>query len=271
MTFTTNSLGFRGPEPAEFPYRPILFLGDSYTMGYGVNDGEEFPALIGQKLARMASSTGKQSIHVVNAGVGSYGNGGWLKFLRLKGEKFSPILVVLQLTSNDFNDNVREGLFELDRSGKLVERPVEKPSLRTVQEWIERIPGITSSRLMALIRQVVTGYDAQVLEARKRNDDGSSTLEELTYRILDEVLEFCQVHAYPAVMLTVAIDGARLERLRQVAAIHRVALLRLPSKEERPDLFYKVDGHWNSTGHEFVAAVVFQEIMASGVLGIPDE
>ena len=41
MQFTTNSLGFRGPEPEVFPYRPILFLGDSFTAGYGVNDGEE--------------------------------------------------------------------------------------------------------------------------------------------------------------------------------------------------------------------------------------
>src|SRR6516164_6525617 len=39
MRFTTNSLGFRGPEPDEFPIHPILFLGDSFTMGFGVNDG----------------------------------------------------------------------------------------------------------------------------------------------------------------------------------------------------------------------------------------
>ena len=46
MRFTTNSLGFRGPEPERFPRRPILFIGDSFTMGYGVDDGQEFPAVV---------------------------------------------------------------------------------------------------------------------------------------------------------------------------------------------------------------------------------
>ena len=43
MRFTTNSDGFRGPELGNLSSRSILFLGDSFTMGYGVNDGEEFP------------------------------------------------------------------------------------------------------------------------------------------------------------------------------------------------------------------------------------
>ncbi len=39
MKFTTNSLGFRGPE-INFPVNSsIIFLGDSFSMGYGVNDG----------------------------------------------------------------------------------------------------------------------------------------------------------------------------------------------------------------------------------------
>src|SRR5512139_2958291 len=36
MRLTTNSLGFRGPEPDAPPRGVVLFLGDSFTMGYGV-------------------------------------------------------------------------------------------------------------------------------------------------------------------------------------------------------------------------------------------
>jgi hypothetical protein len=37
MRLSTNSDGFRGPELGVLSSRPILLLGDSFTMGYGVN------------------------------------------------------------------------------------------------------------------------------------------------------------------------------------------------------------------------------------------
>src|SRR6185295_7928209 len=50
MRLSTNSLGFRGPEPKAISSGPILFLGDSFTMGYGVRDGEEYPARVATEL-----------------------------------------------------------------------------------------------------------------------------------------------------------------------------------------------------------------------------
>src|SRR3990167_3315053 len=97
MRFSTNSLGFRGPEPAGFPGRGVLFLGDSFTTGYGVNDGEEFPDLVRRGLE--ASGIG---VPVVNAGSGNTGNGYWLRFLEREGTRFSPRLVVLGFCGNDF-------------------------------------------------------------------------------------------------------------------------------------------------------------------------
>lgn len=41
MQFSTNLLGFRRPEQMSYPHRFNLFLGDSFTLGYGVNDGEK--------------------------------------------------------------------------------------------------------------------------------------------------------------------------------------------------------------------------------------
>ena len=108
MRITTNSNGLRGPDLEISTARPILFLGDSFTMGYGVNDGEEFPALV-----RRAMSERKSKIPVINAGMGDNGNGRWIKFLRAEGTKFNPSLVVLQIHANDFHDNIREHLFEV--------------------------------------------------------------------------------------------------------------------------------------------------------------
>jgi len=83
MKFSTNSLGHRGPEPAGFPKHPVLFLGDSFTSGYGVNDGEEFPDLVRVALEQRGRTI---PIPVVNAGSGNIGNGYWLRFLKAEGD-----------------------------------------------------------------------------------------------------------------------------------------------------------------------------------------
>ena len=37
-------------------------------------------------------------------------------------------------------------------------------------------------------------------------------------------------------------------------------MMRIPNEEERPDLYYEVDGHWNAQGHSFVADLILSEI-----------
>jgi hypothetical protein len=38
------------------------------------------------------------------------------------------------------------------------------------------------------------------------------------------------------------------------------AHVHIPSKKGRPELYYKVDGHWNEAGHAFVAAQILKEL-----------
>ena len=118
MTFTSNSLGFRGPEPDSPPVNSLLFIGDSFTMGFGVNDGEEFPALI---KAKLDAAFGRDDVNVVNTGMGDNGNGRWIKLLKNEVDPFKPQLVVLQVMDNDFEDNVREGYFSMSGDGTLSE------------------------------------------------------------------------------------------------------------------------------------------------------
>ena len=93
----------------------MFFIGDSYTMGYGVSDGEEFPELVRRELVAR-----RLEIPVFNAGTGDTGNGRWVKFLRNEGGRLNPRLVILQVSENDFADNLKEGLFAIAPSGDLV-------------------------------------------------------------------------------------------------------------------------------------------------------
>lgn len=80
--FRLNSHGFRGPEPDEEPpadpsKRQILFVGDSFLIGYRVREGQLMPAVTESALAAGGSPSRVTSI----AGDG-YGTGQQLILLR---------------------------------------------------------------------------------------------------------------------------------------------------------------------------------------------
>lgn len=99
-----NSLGLRGPEiPVEKPrdaFR-VLFLGDSITFGFGLEDSETFAVQTGA-LLRARSST--KRVTAINAGVGAYTTWQELDYLRREGMKLDPDVVVLGFCLNDMVD-----------------------------------------------------------------------------------------------------------------------------------------------------------------------
>lgn len=257
MRFTTNSLGFRGPEPKEFPRRPILFLGDSFTSGYGVNDGEEFPELIRKGLE---TRFGPDTFPVVNAGSGNTGNAYWVKFLRSEGARFNPRLVVLQFCGNDFADNVEEGFFTLSPDASLVEHSprAEEARLRSLQDIIEAIPGLSYSHLVALAAQ------AFAHEGRPPDSTAENSINvRLTQRIIDEAISGCERRGWPVIGLSASEENAGLDSVTVVFQRHHIPFVRIPDKTHMPELYYKVDGHWNAAGHAYAARKLLDVIVTS--------
>ncbi len=256
MKFSTNSLGARGPEPKGPLKSPVLFLGDSFTMGYGVSDGQEYPALIGQALKqRMAD----KAPEVLNLGMGASGNGFWLKHLTHTAPKLQPRLVVLQVLENDFWDNQVEGLFTLDKDDKLVELPVPQPGLvRRVQNVIETVPGLAGSNLVGLIRQAASSDPASTFRPTAAPADVPSTVpaktalepgERLTIKIVEAAIQRCQQNGWPVVLLSVGLQSPHKEAIHRMAMANQAPVLELPSKVERPELYFQIDGHWNAQGN----------------------
>lgn len=93
-TFSVNPFGLRDDENAL--HKPsIICLGDSYTMGWGVNDDESFPSLL-------EKTTGKT---VLNAGVSSYGTVREWELLKML-DTSNLEAVIIQFDANDNNENV---------------------------------------------------------------------------------------------------------------------------------------------------------------------
>lgn len=112
----TNALGFRErrmPGPAAPGTLRVVALGDSFTQGYGVADGERFTDLLERALARRDA----RPVEVINLGVPGATVPDYLYHLRDVGLRYAPDVVLIGFMANDVND-VR-GLLEQHARGIL--------------------------------------------------------------------------------------------------------------------------------------------------------
>jgi hypothetical protein len=92
---TLNALGFRGPDitPARPPDRfRLVCLGDSFTLGYGVDDCDTWPARLQQL---------RPGLETVNMGSGGYSVGQCCLWFQRDGLRLRPDAVVLALVTDD--------------------------------------------------------------------------------------------------------------------------------------------------------------------------
>ena len=189
-----------------------------------------------------------------------------MKLLGSVGEAMQPRLVVMQVLDNDFDDNIREGLFALDVDGALKELPVPPPGFgRKVQSFIEAVPGLPSSNLVGLLRQVrLNSPQGHVTVSSAL--PGPGEYDRLTVLILEKAILLCREKGWPMLALNVGLEGARRAAVRDLFVQHGVVMADLPGKQQRPDLYYKFDGHWNAAGHVAAADRVLEELGRVGIV-----
>ncbi len=99
VDISTNSMGFRDIERS--PGKPegtrrILFLGDSFTLGWGVRSDSVFSHQVETML-----NQGGGGHEVINMGVGNYNTVMEVELFKLKGLRLDPDIVVLVYFLND--------------------------------------------------------------------------------------------------------------------------------------------------------------------------
>lgn len=80
----------------------VAILGDSYTFGYGVDQGESFPAQLERRLRARGVAA-----DVINAGVPGFGAREERRMLEKHVLPLGPALVLVAVYGNDLQDNVR--------------------------------------------------------------------------------------------------------------------------------------------------------------------
>jgi lysophospholipase L1-like esterase len=119
----TNPKGFRGPDftvakpPGTLRF---LFLGDSFTFGEGVQDGDTYPERFRALLEKTGAYRGRR-IEAINLGVGGYDTEQEAALLRDFGLSLAPDWIFVGYCLND----AEPPLFERGADGKLVRRDRE--------------------------------------------------------------------------------------------------------------------------------------------------
>jgi GDSL-like Lipase/Acylhydrolase family len=254
----TNSLGMRDPEPTKPLTDGIVFVGDSFTMGYGVKDNEAFPALVRAGLENRGVTR-----PVLNTGMGDNGNGRWVKFFDNDAARFRPGIVVLQVMANDFDDNLAERLYELDASDRLHALPIGPPGLgRKVQALIEDVPGLSNSYLVGLASVAARSMTADRSDIPTGSEpDYDPASDALTFTLVRTAIEKARTTGADVIGLLVGLSGQRRAKMRAIFEERGLTCLDGPNQKDAPDLFFKVDGHWNAAGHRRAAALLLPEIL----------
>jgi len=99
-SYRINAWGFRGREISEAKppgVRRVVFLGDSYTFGWGVDDPEVFP----ERISEILTAGQQHRLEGLNLGVPGYNTVQEAECLRSEAGRFGPDLVVLSYVMND--------------------------------------------------------------------------------------------------------------------------------------------------------------------------
>lgn len=105
----TNALGYRDKDfdiKKKAGEKRILFLGDSFILGFGVKDDGVVTSILEDKLKKSGTVNFLSGARVINAGyAGGFGPDGYYLHLKNEGMKLTPDLVVFSIfVFNDFSD-----------------------------------------------------------------------------------------------------------------------------------------------------------------------
>lgn len=270
FVYRTNAQGHRGPLlPVSNRYaRPaVVLLGDSYTFGVGVDDGQEYAQPLRQALA------GRYD--VVNLGVEGWGLTQEIRRFYELGQLYQPAVVVLQFCSNDPSDNLLNPVTSI-QDGRFVFGP-SAHGLAAVKRYLSRSL-LQRSQIYNLFRDV--GHNLwryKEVRAQMRIDPPTPTAamahaldqppadEAQHMRLLALFAQDLQRRGIRLVMF--AVDG-QLERfpaLRgQVLALHRQGRLEyVDLMDWFPDgnIAKSLEGHWAPAVHQVVARHLAEAIV----------
>jgi hypothetical protein len=294
MHIRTDDAGLRqGPiAPAEEDVATVLFIGDSFTFGWGVTEEQRYSEVLGRLLATRRPGT---RLRIVNAGHWMYASDQQLVLMKELVERYRPAVVVQGVYWMHIRTLFNHRLVRAaDGTLQAVEDPKIKVSDRGVlklrSDWLEHPP--LGSRFVALVARALLNRDvieraSEWVDYFRPGRTPDDALWTLTDDLVGETIRTLQARgiAYVPFLIPSIVEvtgsnwtavGWRREtpptdididlparRMAAIFARHGVQLI-LPAVPMRArvteGLYYPQDGHWTAQGHAVVAQILASHV-----------
>ena len=254
FAYRTDGAGLRvaeataAPPPAKDPDVPrVLFLGDSVTLGWGVDDADTWIREAGRRL----DAAGRPA-ELLNAGHLQYNTIQEVDWLRAHGPALAPDLVVLTFVVNDLDDAY--GTYQALKAGAAA--PADAPDLgaRLAGGLRDLTPGLHALARLAGERAVAIDEVAALAPVDPTGFDAYAERAALTRLALDVLLAECA--ALGAELLLLDHSQPRLPVAEAWCAERGVAYrdLRFTAEEWVQDVRVSLaDAHANALGNRYLA------------------
>jgi len=243
---TTSAQGFRGLDeygPRQPAVARIACMGDSVTFGYGVGDGEAFPAV----LQRLLEERRNGPVEVVNAGTPGHSSAFGLAVAMRKVPELQPDVAVISYGINDFIIPIMTTL----------QRPVKE---RTGQRLVNSLMKLDLAVLLSRAVHALRGLSGT-------GPEGQANIPPEAYRKnLDTMARNFQMMGTDVILMNeVTIGGgpgkARADQYFSIMAdvARHLGITYIDLRQEFPDQenisdYFLDFYHPNTEGHRIIAA-----------------
>jgi hypothetical protein len=251
-TYLTFSESGRSTPSSRSPTsgRPLIFAGDSDTMGWGVNDDETFASLIASKV----------KVPVLNLGVSSYGTVREIMRLRMHPRFQEANCIFIQYSWNDFQENA---LF-LARGGLPVPRPERFQQLvfdygRSKVRFLDVLRQTFDMMVdypIAFFLNVIGLHEFPLLDDDPLESKGGTPREEAEdiRAFLAVLASFPEVNDKILFVIGPSRFASGLKRGRLPGNVFPIQV------ELTPADWYTLDMHPNKKGHREIAAQILEHL-----------
>jgi hypothetical protein len=241
ISMTQNGRGFRDIEPSLDARPGVLFLGDSFVWGYGVEANERFTELLRSRHPEW---------QVYNFGVGGYGTDQEYLLLQEHFQEYHPRVVFLVFcTENDHTDNCSNG------DAMWAFKPYFSDGAQGLK--LRGVPVPLSDRLFCLQEPLLSKLYLSRLAMRAWGNFRSPpprTDMDPTTAILQALHKYISDHG---AVFCVGLTGAHAELERFLRSS------KIPCLDLSTDLRLEGDWHWSAKGNAFVADKI-ERFLAAG-------
>ena len=258
----------------------ILVLGDSFAWGYGVEESERFSQLLEEELG----------VEVINAGISGYSTDQELLWYKNEGIKYETDLVVLVIAGNDVGDNEQKLVSTIYYKPKFViedgqliltNYPVPTTSLKGKFVYSLSQRSALSFFLVQRYFDLLSLYGKTKVDSDHINSPVSSVNAEsepfkLSMALIEEIRNIAE--SRKAKFMIVTTDrwwNYPAEETYEdfVTTLENEGFVVLDVESmpgfDPDEMLIPDDGHWNQSGHEFVAEKIKALILKQQFISQP--